>query len=394
MRGLIMKRITIIALLSLLLTCTMLLNVACGQKGMTEEKNKTEQAAEDTQNGEKADEIKAEIEVEKEADKDVDEGENVSSVPLAAMQKNRCDLFHGKFQLDGKEFQLPVPFTEIQALGWSFEEADLNENTSVFDVSLGEVWLTKDSQGQTKRLYVYLVPASEENPEIKNAFVYKIGTSVLIYRDNEYVKGMDADLVLPGGLHAYDELASFKKQYGEPNYTDGAYVTIEYGYGIIERFPLWEKDVLYSGLRFSPEKVMMLSINQNLPFIDPEDVDGKNLEVPEGTESLLPEPEKVSAGGLEFEVPLLAADLLNDGWEIFDIHSMNGQFESADSRGVIRGSENVIRMDGKKYGAEIKVSFVKEGNILSTVLVNYGKNNTAYENCYISEIRDYFVAQP
>lgn len=54
MRGLIMKKITIIALLSLLLTCTMLLNVACGQKGMTEEKNKTEKAAEDTQNGERS----------------------------------------------------------------------------------------------------------------------------------------------------------------------------------------------------------------------------------------------------------------------------------------------------------------------------------------------------
>lgn len=385
-----MQKHSVRILCSLLLACALLLLAACGQESISDEKNKVDNAADLAQDGEKADEINKGAEAEKKAD----EGKDMSPVSPADMQKNRSDLLLGKFQLDGKDFQLSVPFTEIQALGWTFENTDLNESTSVYDLSLGEVWMIRDVQGQEKRIYLSLVPASEEKPEIQNALIYKIGTSALVYRDGEPVEGLDADLVLPGGLHAYDELASFQQQYGDPSYRDDGYVTIEYGYGVIEYLPFWQRDVLYSGLTFSPKKVITLSINQNLPFIDPEDVDGQNLEVPEGIESLLPEPETISKGGLEFQVPFLAADLLNDGWRIFDVHPLNGEFESSDSRGVLRGSEHVVRMDGKKCGAEVNLSFEKEGNVLSTILINYGQSNAAYENCYVSEISAYYPVQP
>lgn len=120
------------------------------------------------------------------------------------------DRFDGIITLDGKNYVLPVPFTELEKDGWTLD-------SSVDDYIGGETYVSTSMEKNGEKIDIRL-----EN-YTKNGIQPQFGCVSRINADADYFSG---SIVFPGGVGLGDDASKFEAVYsdlGEDNYSQDDY---------------------------------------------------------------------------------------------------------------------------------------------------------------------------
>ena len=120
------------------------------------------------------------------------------------------DRFDGIITLDGKNYVLPVPFTELEKDGWTLD-------SSVDDYIGGETYVSTSMEKNGEKIDIRL-----EN-YTKNGIQPQFGCVSRIKADADYFSG---SIVFPGGVGLGDDASNFEAVYsdlGEDNYSQDDY---------------------------------------------------------------------------------------------------------------------------------------------------------------------------
>lgn len=120
------------------------------------------------------------------------------------------DRFDGIITLDGKNYVLPVPFTELEKDGWTLD-------SSVDDYIGGETYVSTSMEKNGEKIDICL-----EN-YTKNGIQPQFGCVSRIKADADYFSG---SIVFPGGVGLGDDASKFEAAYsdlGEDNYSQDDY---------------------------------------------------------------------------------------------------------------------------------------------------------------------------
>lgn len=346
------------ALVLLLAVSCMVSMAACGgSKETAGEAETKEEAVAEEPTEEPAEEEKEEEETEEESTEEAEpetEEKEEAAKPAADMPSELSDdLYDFQISIDGTVYQIPMWYSDFEALGWEYD-GDNTETLSSNQYTLSQRW-KKDG------FSVYTRFANLSMNAVSFADSMVAGISM----DKYDLKDCDWEILLPGGIQwGVSNAEDIKAAYGDPSsdYDGDNYYKMTYRYDSYQEISLYvykESDAL--------EQIDI----QNIVELEGAD-NSVSDEVPEAVKNYKAPTElgddfysfRVELEGNLYKLPCPVSEFLANG---FEIDEKNSDME------IAAGSFGWVNL---RYNNQV----------LRAIARNHADYATVIENCFVTEV--------